>query len=47
VKKFWIFLAAENLRRHEAPETGRFLDYYEAIPNVPVVVARATFEVGD
>jgi hypothetical protein len=38
---------AENLRRHEAPETDRFLDYYEAIPNVPVVVARATFEVGD
>jgi hypothetical protein len=38
---------AENLRRHEAPETDRFLDYYEAIPNVPVVVAKATVEVGD
>jgi hypothetical protein len=38
---------AENLRRHEAPETDRFLGYYEAVPNRPVVVARATAEVGD
>jgi hypothetical protein len=38
---------AENLRRHQASETTRFLDYYEAVPNLPVVVARATAEVGD
>jgi hypothetical protein len=38
---------AENLRRHEASEPARFLDYYEAVPNLPVVVARATAEVGD
>jgi hypothetical protein len=38
---------AENLRRHEAPETDRFLGYYEAVSNLPVVVARATVEVGD
>jgi len=38
---------AENLRRHEAPEPARFLGYYEAISNLPVVVAKATAEVGD
>jgi hypothetical protein len=38
---------AENLRRHEASETDRFLGYYEAVSNLPVVVARATAEVGD
>jgi hypothetical protein len=38
---------AQNLRRHEAPELARFLDYYEAVPNLPVVVARTTAEVGD
>jgi hypothetical protein len=38
---------AQNLRRHEAPEPARFLDYYDAVPNLPVVVARATAEVGD
>jgi hypothetical protein len=38
---------AENLRRHKASETDRFLGYYEAVPNLPVVVARATAEVGD
>jgi hypothetical protein len=38
---------AEKMRRHEAPEPTRFLDYYEAVPNLPVVVARATAEVGD
>jgi hypothetical protein len=38
---------AENLRRQAAPETDRFLGYYEAVSNWPVVVARATAEVGD
>jgi hypothetical protein len=38
---------AQNLRRHEAPEPARFLDYYKAVPNLPVVIARATAEVGD
>jgi len=38
---------AQNLRRHEAPEPTRFLGYYEAVPNLPVVVAMATAEVGD
>ena len=34
---------AENLRRHEdAAEVGRFLDRYDALPNQPVTVARAT-----
>jgi hypothetical protein len=36
---------AQKMRRHEAPETDRFLGYYEAVPNRPVVVARATAEV--
>ncbi|NIV38159.1 MAG: hypothetical protein GWN58_54710, partial [Anaerolineae bacterium] len=35
----------QNLRRHESPETARFLGYYEAIPNLPVIVATATAEV--
>jgi hypothetical protein len=38
---------AENLRRQAAPETDRFLGYYEAVPNLPVVVAKVTAEVGD
>lgn len=45
---------AENLRRigatiaaEAAPEPARFLDYYEAIPNLPVVVARAMTAVED
>jgi hypothetical protein len=38
---------AQNLRRHEAPEPARFLDYYEAVPNLPVVIAGATAEIGD
>jgi hypothetical protein len=36
---------AENLRRHEAPEIAGFLSSYEAVPNEPVVVARATANV--
>jgi hypothetical protein len=39
------FRWAENLRRHDAPEPGRFLGYYEQIPNQPVVVATAAVEV--
>lgn len=38
---------AENLRRHDALEPIRFLGYYEAVPNRPMAVARATAEVGD
>jgi hypothetical protein len=38
---------AEKMRRHEAPETDRFLGYYEAVSNLPLVVAKATAEVGD
>ena len=38
---------AENMRRHESPEPDRFLGYYEVVSNRPVVVARATAEVGD
>lgn len=36
---------AEKLRAHESPEAGRFLDYYDAVPNQPVVVARASAQV--
>ena len=38
---------AQNLGRHDAPETVRFLDYYEAVPNLPVVVASTTAETGN
>jgi hypothetical protein len=38
---------AQNLHRHEAPEPARFRDYYEAVPNMPVVVASITAEVGN
>jgi hypothetical protein len=37
---------AQNLRQHEAPEPTRFLDYYEAVPNLPIIVASTTVEVG-
>jgi len=33
---------AQNLRAHKAPEVERFLRYYEALPNTPVIVASAT-----
>jgi len=36
---------ADNLRRYEAPEIEDFIRYYEAVPNLPVVVASATVEV--
>ena len=39
------FRWADNLRRYDAPEPGRFLGYYEQISNQPVVVATATVEV--
>jgi hypothetical protein len=37
---------AENLRQHEAPEITRFLHYYESVPNLPVVIASASVDVG-
>ena len=37
----------ENFRLVEGPEIDRFLGYYDAIPNLPVIVARATVSVGD
>jgi hypothetical protein len=38
---------AQNLARHEGPEIERFLEYYMAVPNVPVVVAETVVEVGE
>ena len=38
---------AQNLRRYESEETARFLEYYEEIPNLPVVVSYVTAEVGE
>lgn len=35
----------ENLRRHDAPEIARFLGYYGAVPNLPIVVGSATTRV--
>ena len=37
---------AENLRRYDAPEIDRFLSYYDAVSNQPVVVSHSTVEVG-
>ncbi len=37
---------AENMRQYDAPEPARFLNYYEQVPNQPVVIATATAEVG-
>ncbi len=36
---------AQKLRGYDAEEPTRFLEYYEAVPNVPSVVASATAEV--
>jgi hypothetical protein len=36
---------AQNLGQHEAAEIDTFLGYYEAVPNLPVVVARDAVEV--
>lgn len=33
---------AENLRTHQAPEVARFIGYYDAVPNLPIVVASET-----
>jgi len=38
---------AANLDGLESLETRRFLEYYEAIPNLPIVVATQTVELGD
>jgi hypothetical protein len=35
----------ENLRPQDAPEIARFLSYYEAVPNLPVVVASDSLDV--
>ncbi len=37
---------AESLRRYDAPEIGRFLEAYEALPNQPVTVATLTVDLG-
>jgi mono/diheme cytochrome c family protein len=39
------FRWADNLRRHDALETARFLSYYEQVPNRPALVVSATVEV--
>jgi hypothetical protein len=39
------FRWAENLRGVDAPEVERFIGYYDAIPNLPVVVASAMLEL--
>jgi hypothetical protein len=36
---------ADNLRRYEASEVEDFMRYYEAVPNLPVLVASVTAEV--
>jgi hypothetical protein len=36
---------ADNLRRYEAPEVDDFMRYYEAVPNLPVLVASTVIEV--
>lgn len=38
---------ADNLRQYQAPEVDRFLSYYEDVPNLPVVIASDTTEVGN
>ena len=38
---------AQNLQRHEADEITRFMEYYQAVPNIPAVVAGATLKVED
>ncbi len=37
---------AEEIRSYQSPETNRFLDYYQSLPNLPVVLASETIEVG-
>jgi hypothetical protein len=40
------FRWADNMHQFDAPEPARFLDYYEQVPNQPVVIAAATVEAG-
>ena len=36
---------AENTRAYQATETARFLEYYQEVPNLPVIVSSATAQV--
>ncbi|NIS83091.1 MAG: hypothetical protein GTO14_23470 [Anaerolineales bacterium] len=36
----------DNLRSYETPLVNRFIEFYDAVPNLPVVVASASAEVG-
>jgi hypothetical protein len=38
---------AQNLAQYSAPEPERFLGFYEAVPNLPVVVTNDVAEVGE
>ena len=38
---------ADNVRLYDAPEPARFIEYYEQVPNLPVVIDSATAEVGE
>lgn len=38
---------ANNLSQYQAPEIGRFLSYYQDIPNLPVVAASESVEVSE
>jgi hypothetical protein len=38
---------ADNIRLYDSPEPARFVEYYEQVPNLPVVVDSATAEVGE
>lgn len=38
---------AQNLGMHATAEVERFLDYYDRLPNTPVVIASQTTEVGN
>lgn len=37
----------DNLRRSQATETDRLLGYYEDVPNLPLLIASATAEIGN
>ena len=41
------FRWAENLRAYDAPEPNRFIEYYDQVPNQPVVIASTTAETRD
>jgi hypothetical protein len=36
---------AQNLAQYQVPEPDRFLEYYEALPNLPVIIARDVAEI--